>query len=113
MSTTEIAPDERPLTEPDDTGEHGHASDGLYVVIFAILFALTALEVSTYYVDFGPLLLPTLMVLMVVKFTIVVMFFMHLKFDHRLFTWVFVSGLALAVAVYVAMLTTFQYWQNL
>jgi cytochrome c oxidase subunit 4 len=114
MSTTETAPDTDFVpTEPDETGEHGHASDALYVQIFVLLFAITAVEVSTYFVDFGDFHLPALLVMMVVKFAIVVMFFMHLKFDHRLFSWVFVSGLALAVAVYCVMLTTFEYWQNL
>jgi cytochrome c oxidase subunit 4 len=104
--------DEALPVEPDETGEH-HASDKLYVQIFIILFVVTAAEVSTYYVDYGSLHLPALMVMMVFKFAMVVMFFMHLRFDHKLFSWVFVAGLTLAVAVYIAMLTTFQYWQNL
>jgi cytochrome c oxidase subunit IV len=104
--------DEALPSEPDETGEH-HASDKLYVQIFVILFVVTAAEVSTYYVDFGKLLLPALMVMMVFKFAMVAMFFMHLRFDHKLFSWVFVSGLALAVAVYIVMLTTFEYWQTL
>jgi cytochrome c oxidase subunit 4 len=114
MSTTEDLheADESFPTEPDDTGEH-HASDWLYVQIAIILALITAAEVSTYVVDFGDWLLPSLMVMMVVKFAMVVMFFMHLRFDHKLFSWVFVAGLVLAVAVYIAMLTTFEYWQNL
>jgi cytochrome c oxidase subunit IV len=104
--------DEALPAEPDETEEH-HASDKLYVQIFLILFVITAAEVSTYYVDFGDLLLPSLMVMMTVKFAMVVMFFMHLRFDHKLFSWVFVSGLVLAVLVYIAALTTFEYWQNL
>jgi cytochrome c oxidase subunit 4 len=104
--------DEAPLTEPDDTGEH-HASDALYIQIFVILFVITAAEVSTYFFDMGAWLLPTLIVMMVVKFALVVMFFMHLRFDHKLFSWVFMAGLVLAVAVYIAMLTTFSYWQSL
>jgi cytochrome c oxidase subunit 4 len=99
-------------TEPDNVGEHG-ASDLLYVQIFILLFALTAVEVSTYFYDFGPSHLPVLLTIMVVKFAIVVAFFMHLRFDHKLFSWVFVAGLVLAVIVYGVMLTTFQYWQNL
>ena len=51
------------------------------------------------------------MVMMVMKFVLVVGFFMHLKFDSRLLTWVFVAGLALAVVVYIVMLTTFEFWQ--
>lgn len=90
-----------------------HPSDWLYVQIAIILAVITAAEVSTYVVDFGAFMLPALMIMMVAKFALVVMFFMHLRFDHKLFSWVFVAGLVLAVLVYIATLTTFEYWQNL
>ena len=61
--------------------EHDHPKDSLYIVIALILAVLTALEVMTYYVDIGKLFLPTLLVLMTVKFLLVVLFFMHVKFD--------------------------------
>ena len=110
MSTTETLEHEQYLTEPDDTGEH-HASDWLYVKIAIILGLITAAEVATYVVDIGDFLLPALIVMMSVKFALVVGFFMHLRFDNRLLTWVFVAGLFLAVAVYIVALTTFEYWQ--
>src|SRR5262245_24584680 len=115
MSTTETdldeTPDEElPPREPDQVRGH-HPSDALYVQIAIILAVITAAEVSTYVIDFGDLLWPSLMVMMVVKFSLVVMFFMHLRFDHKLFSWVFVSGLVLAVIVYIIALSTFQYWQ--
>ena len=111
MSTTETLAAEQYLTEPDDTGEHGHASDALYVKVFIVLFLITAAAVATYVVDIGDFLIPALMVMMSVKFALVVGFFMHLRFDNRLLTWVFVAGLALAVVVYIVTLTTFEYWQ--
>jgi cytochrome c oxidase subunit IV len=89
--------------------EHG-ASDKQYIVIALILAALTAIEVSTYYVDFGPLFMPTLFVLMTVKFVIVASYFMHLKFDNKIFTYLFYSGLLLAIAVYVGALATFKFF---
>ena len=110
MSTTETLEHEQYLTEPDDTGEH-HASDWLYVKVAIILGLITAAEVATYVVDIGDFLLPALIVMMSVKFALVVGFFMHLRFDNRLLTWVFVAGLFLAVAVYIVALTTFEYWQ--
>jgi cytochrome c oxidase subunit 4 len=113
MSDTELRDlDEALPSEPDEVEGHG-GSDKLYIQIFVLLVVITAAEVSTYVVDFGDLMLPSLMVMMVVKFALVVMFFMHLKFDHKLFTWVFVSGLVLAVLVYIAAITTFEYWQDL
>ena len=92
--------------------EHdSHPSDALYIKIALILAVLTAIEVATYYVDFGRLFLPTLMLLMTVKFFIVVLFFMHLRFDAKLFGRLFYAGLAMALGVYVVALTTFEFWQ--
>jgi cytochrome c oxidase subunit IV len=90
--------------------EHGHPGDKQYVVVALILAVITAVEVLTYFVDFGGAHVPSLIVMMVMKFTIVARWFMHLKFDVPIFSRVFVSGLILAGAVYVIMLTAFQYW---
>ena len=89
--------------------EHGMSNVG-YIRIALILAAITALEVSTYYVDFGPFFMPSLMIMMVVKFLMVVSYFMHLKFDNRLFSWLFYAGLILAIIVYVVALSTFKFF---
>ncbi len=89
--------------------EHGLSTAG-YVRIALILAAITALEVSTYYVDFGRLFLPALLIMMVIKFVMVVSYFMHLKFDNKLFSWLFYTGLILAVGVYCAALATFKFF---
>ena len=115
MSTTDALTDEAYEalpTEPDQTGTH-HPTELLYVKVAIVLALITAAEISTYLVDWGPAHLPALIVMMVVKFALVIGFFMHLRFDNRLFTWVFIAGLALAVAVYIVMITTFRYWQHL
>ena len=57
-----------------EAASHG-PSDATYVKIAAILAGLTALEVTTYFVDFGPLFLPTLLTLMTIKFLTVVAYF--------------------------------------
>jgi cytochrome c oxidase subunit 4 len=93
----------------EGTHEHG-MSDAGYIKIALILAAITALEVSTYYVDFGPLFLPSLIIMMVVKFFMVVSYFMHLKFDNKLFSVMFYIGLGLAIFVYVAALATFKFF---
>jgi cytochrome c oxidase subunit 4 len=46
----------------------------------------------------------------IIKFAIVVLYFMHLKFDSRLFRRLFVAGLCLAVFCFGAVLTTFHVW---
>ena len=85
-------------------------SNAGYVRIAAILAAITALEVATYYVDFGALFLPSLLIMMAVKFYIVVSFFMHLRYENKLFSWVFYAGLFLAMAVYGIFLATFHFF---
>ena len=96
-------------TETHSTTEHGMSNAG-YVRIAAILAAITALEVSTYYVGFGHFFLPALLIMMTIKFVIVVSYFMHLKFDNKLFSWVFYAGLILAIAVYGIFLATFHFF---
>jgi cytochrome c oxidase subunit 4 len=113
MSTTEsITPAQAPTVgggSADDDAHH-HPGDLLYIQIAIILGAITAVEVLTYFVDFGPFQTPALLIMMVVKFAMVAMFFMHLKFDNRLFSWVFIAGLVLAVVVYIAMLLAFEFF---
>ena len=49
--------------------------------------------------------------MMAVKFFIVASFFMHLRFDNRVFTWLFYTGVVLAVVVYVIALLTFRFFE--
>ena len=58
-----------------------------------ILAVITAMEVTISYVHIGPLFLPVLLILMAVKFVTVVSYFMHLKFDNRIFSFMFYMGL--------------------
>ncbi len=99
--------------EHDAADDHDdHWSDLSYVKLALALAAITAIEVAISYMvdDLGALFLPLLLGLMAIKFFSVVLFFMHLKFDNRLFSLMFYLGLALAVAVYVATLFTFEFF---
>jgi cytochrome c oxidase subunit 4 len=109
--TTAVEHEATPAPGDEHThGAHTTHSDAFYVKIALVLAALTALEVSTYYVDFGSLFLPVLFALMVIKFFMVVWFFMHLRDDAKLFGRLFWAGLFLAIAVYVGALATFQFF---
>jgi len=92
-----------------DAHEHG-MSDAGYVKIAIILAAITGLEVSTYYVNFGPLFMPALLTMMVIKFVMVVSYFMHLKFDSKIFSFLFYVGLGLAIFVFCTALATFKFF---
>jgi len=93
----------------DDSHDHG-MSDAAYIKIAVILAVITALEVSTYYIDFGPLFMPSLMIMMVAKFVMVASYFMHLKFDSKIFSFLFYTGLGLGLFVYIFALATFKFF---
>ncbi len=93
---------------PHDTGHS--MSTVAYARIALILAVITALEVSTYYIDFGPLFLPALLIMMTIKFIMVASYFMHLKFDNKIFSMMFYAGLILAIGVYTATLATFKFF---
>jgi cytochrome c oxidase subunit 4 len=89
-------------------GHAAHPTAREYVRIFLILVALTAIEVGAWYAHLGRWLIPTLFVLAVTKFALVVLWFMHLKFDDRRFSRFFVMGLAGAVTLYLVVLMAFR-----
>ena len=102
-----------PGEETEGHDAHDHPSDWAYVKIALILAAVTALEVFTYFrsvLDWGVALVPSLIFMMVVKFYLVVTWFMHLKFDNSIFSKMFTTGLVLAVGVYLATLTAFEFF---
>src|SRR5438105_5843445 len=90
---------------PHPMTEHSHPTAGVYLRVAAVLVILTVLEVGVFYVPaFHPVLVPVLVVLSAAKFTLVVMFYMHLKADSRVFTFLFGAPLLLAAVVMVALL---------
>ena len=107
--TEQTAHEVHPHGGHDD--EH-HWSDLQYIKLALALAVLTALEVALSYTkdDFGKLFLPLLLIMMAIKFFAVVFYFMHLKFDNRLFGLLFYMGLFLAVSVYCAALLTFHFF---
>lgn len=96
------------------SSEHGapdqdrppHASVGTYVTIAIVLTVVTALEFAVLYIRaLTPILVPLLLVMSAGKFTLVVLFFMHLRYDKPLLTSLFAAPLLIAVIIVVAMMT--------
>ena len=88
--------------------EHSHPRPKTYVTVAGVLAVITAVEVAAFYVEaLRPVLVPILLVLSATKFFLVVGFFMHLKFDSKMFAAVFVGPLAVAVALILAMLALY------
>lgn len=87
---------------------HDHPSELQYVKVAVFLAIVTALEVAVVYIgSLENLIIPILGVMMVVKFVAVAGYFMHLKFDSRVFRRFFVLGIVLAIAIFGIVLWTF------
>ena len=97
--------------EPEHTSNHPTFNQ--YVLIAIILFAITIVEFILIWeragiVDhLGASKVPLLVALSAVKFAIVIMYYMHLKFDPRFFGTVFIAGLVLAFLVGIAVISLF------
>ena len=89
----------------------GHPTPLTYFKVAMTLSAITAVEVGVFYVeDLGKGIIPVLVVLSGAKFALVAMFYMHLRYDARLFSGFFVGGLALALSVSLAVLGLFKFF---
>lgn len=79
-----------------------------YLIVAAVLSVITAVEISVFYLTiFERVLAPVLIVLSIAKFSLVVMFFMHLRSDHRAFTGLFVGPLVVAVSITLVLMALF------
>ena len=95
------------MSSGHDNEHSKHPSTKKYLIIAIILFVITAIEFLIILPEsmqgsalaFGPLVL-----LSVAKFYIVIMFYMHLKFENPLLTKIFYGGLALGTLVGIALI---------
>lgn len=83
-----------------------HANPRFYLVIATILTVVTYLEYRLFSVDaFGISGRNTIMLaLSLLKFVMVVGFFMHLRFDNKYYAWIFASCMILGISVFLALL---------
>jgi cytochrome c oxidase subunit 4 len=101
---TKRDPHDAPHASPAATAEH--ASVATYVKVAAILTVVTALEFASIYIRaLTPILVPLLVVLSAGKFALVVLFFMHLRYDSRALSALFVGPLLLAAGLALALTT--------
>ncbi len=102
----------------DTSAAHGHGHDDhanfptpmKYVQIGAILTAITVWEVWAYYIPSvvaSKIFVPMLLILSAIKFAIVVAFYMHLKYDHKLFRALFTGPLTVAILTTIGLMFLF------
>jgi cytochrome c oxidase subunit 4 len=90
-----------------------HPGPREYIRIAIILGLITAAEVAVYYIEGAKdFLIPILFFFSFVKFALVVLWFMHLRFDSRTYARFFVMGLAGAVTLFLIVLLTFQVFSS-
>ncbi|MEO7113643.1 MAG: cytochrome C oxidase subunit IV family protein [Polyangiaceae bacterium] len=79
---------------PDDGAVHAHISPWqFYVKIFLGLVCLTLLTIGVAYIHLGKLNLIVAIVIATLKASLVVTFFMHLKYDNKFNALMFLSAL--------------------
>ena len=102
------APDNPVAPHGDAHGHHPTAK--LYVMIGIILTIITMVEVAAYYIpawEGSAIYVPSMLLLSSVKFITVVMFYMHLKYDHRLFRALFSGSFVIAFATLFGLMFLF------
>ena len=89
---------------------HHHPGWSTYWKVALILTLITVAEVWAYYVPSfvaSRAFVPSLLAMSALKFAIVVMFYMHLKYDHKLFRALFVGPLIIAAGTLMALMFLF------
>ncbi len=85
--------------------EHPHPNVSTYVKVALWLGLITAVEIVISYTHISNMMKSiSLIVLSVIKFTAVVGYFMHLKFDNPLLRRPFILGVTLALSIYTVVL---------
>jgi cytochrome c oxidase subunit 4 len=86
-----------------------HASVPTYLRVAVVLAILTAIEIGALYVPGLPshILVTLILIFGTLKFALVVAFFMHLRYDSKLLTALFVGPLMIATAIILAIMALF------
>jgi cytochrome c oxidase subunit IV len=97
-------PEPTPTTPAVSKSETG-ASRRTYVLVFVALAVLTAVEIGVTYLPLPRV--PVLVPLALFKAGLVALFYMHLKYDKRVFALVFLAGLLMGVGLILSLLALF------
>jgi len=90
----------------DHRQEGAHATAWTYIKVALVLTGVTMLEVGAIYIrQLTPIIVPLLLALSAAKFALVVLFYMHLRYDSRVLTLLFMGPLVLASGIAIALMT--------
>ena len=111
---THSTPAQAPHADGSHAGDahagHDHPTWKTYVKVGVILTLITIAEVWAYYIPSfvaSRAFVPSLLIMSAVKFVIVVMFYMHLKYDHKLFRFLFTGPFIIAFTTLFALMFLF------
>jgi cytochrome c oxidase subunit 4 len=86
----------------------GHVSPkGIYYAIFGSLMVLTAVTVGVAFINLGPLNFPVALSIAIVKATLVILFFMHVKYSSRLTKLIIGTGFFFLLVLFTLTLTDY------
>jgi len=98
------------VADADDLEHADHPDSSQYIVVGIILAVFTAVEVAISFATVpAGVAVPSLIILTILKFALVVLWFMHLRFDSGWFRRLFLFGLVIALAVYAATISLMLY----
>jgi cytochrome c oxidase subunit IV len=98
------------MSQDNAHAEHYHPTWKEYKWVALILLLITIVEVWVYYIPEiknSAAFVPGLLIMSAVKFAIVVMYYMHLKYDHKLFRALFTGPLVVAIVTLMGLLFLF------
>jgi len=75
-----------------------------YLFIFIALAVLTLVETLVSYIQQEAIKFPTLVVLSVIKVILVLLYFMHLKSDSKIYSYLFIGGCLLSIPLILVMM---------
>jgi cytochrome c oxidase subunit 4 len=96
------------LTQNTHTQEHPLVPYRLYVTVWAVLMLLTVVTVAVSYLDLKHVTVLTAALIATVKSTLVILYFMHLRFEQRIYAFMVFVVLG-TYAIFIG-LTFVDYW---
>ena len=88
--------------EPSPSESHHLVPYRTYVHVWIALVVLTAVTVGAAFTNLKHLAIFTALLIATVKGSLVVLYFMHIRFERRLFAWMIVATLA-TYAIFLAL----------
>jgi cytochrome c oxidase subunit 4 len=94
----------------DGHAHEEHPTWSTYWKVALFLTIITAIEVSAYYIpawESSWVYVPSMLIMSAIKFAVVVLYYMHLKYDHKLFSTLFTGPLIVASLTLIGLLFLF------